>query len=93
MTAWVDKNENSIIFSRLRIFCTQRNYGRAANNMSESIILPLEKSKIEVENILRWEDDGGRILNAGNAITPSITNVARESAKRMLNISTITTAG
>jgi hypothetical protein len=93
MTAWVDKNEYSIIHTQLRIFCAPRNHGRAANNMSELNKPSLEKTRIELENILRWEDDGGRILNVGNAITPSIINMARESAKRMLNIGTLITGG
>lgn len=41
-----------------------------------------EKSKPVIENILRWEDDGGQMLKPGNRIAMSNPTVAREQANK-----------
>jgi len=40
-----------------------------------------ERSKsVVVENILRWEDDGGQMMDVGNSIDRSNPDMARERA-------------
>ena len=39
-----------------------------------------ERSKRVIENILRWEDDGGQMLDLGNPIARSNPETARERA-------------
>ena len=39
-----------------------------------------EKSKSVIENILRWEDDGGKMLDPGNRTARSNADTARERA-------------
>lgn len=39
-----------------------------------------DRSKPEIENILRWEDDGGQMLDLGNRTATSNPDTARERA-------------
>jgi hypothetical protein len=68
------------IFSngRLSYFFTPRIHGNVlawVKPASES-----ERSKHVTENILRWEDDGGQMLDLGNIITRLNSDRARERA-------------
>jgi hypothetical protein len=40
----------------------------------------LERTEIELEAILRWEDDGGQMLDVDNPIDQSTPNMAWEVA-------------
>ena len=39
-----------------------------------------ERSERVIENILRWEDDGGQVLDLGNLMARSDPDTARERA-------------
>ncbi len=45
----------------------QRFHGKASNNMPELIGAEAERTEIELDNIRRWEDDGGPVLETGNS--------------------------
>jgi len=64
----------------LSYFFPQRIHGKDPDNMLEWIKPQLERTEIEPENILRWEDDGGQMLAAGNPIDWSNPDMARERA-------------
>ena len=51
--------------SKLFRFFNRLVYGKNPGNLSES-----EKKKVVVENKLRWEDDGGPILDTNDSIPP-----------------------
>ena len=59
----------------LSYFFRQRIHGKHTDNL-----LVLEKSKTVLENILRWEDDGGQMLDARNQIDESNLDMVREPA-------------
>ena len=74
------KNKSS--GSGLSYYFTKRIYGRDQDKMLE-LIRPdseLERSKGFLENILRWEDDGGQMFCIGNSIDQSNPDMARELA-------------
>jgi hypothetical protein len=65
-------------------FFRQRIHGKDSSDNMLELVRPdseLEKSKSVLENILRWEDDGGQMLAAGNPIDWSNPDMARERAK------------
>ena len=67
---------------QITLFHRQRIHGKNPDNMLE-LVRPeseLERSKGVLENILRWEDDGGQMLDAGNPIDRSNPDMARELA-------------
>jgi len=47
----------------LSYFFTQRIHGKDSNNMPE-----LERTEGVLENILRWEDDGGPVFETANPL-------------------------
>jgi hypothetical protein len=59
--------------SKLFRFFNRLVYGKNPSNMSKT-----EKEKVVVENKLRWEDDGGSILEANDSI-PQVGNEEKQS--------------
>lgn len=48
-------------------------YGKKPSNMSKT-----EKKKVVVENKLRWEDDGGPILETNDSVLP-VSDIEKQS--------------
>jgi len=65
--------------SRLPFIFPYRIHGKVTNKTPILIKSPLKKTKTEIETILRWEDDGGQILNA---VDPSKLDVAKKTADK-----------
>lgn len=57
-------------FLRLFKFFTQRIPGRHPNNAFDFVRLRAARTKVELKNILRWEDDGRPVKDKG--VDPSI---------------------
>jgi hypothetical protein len=71
----------------LAYFFTQRIHGKDPDNVLELVRLDseLEGSKGVLENILRWQDDGGPVFEPGNPLpqvveknTPRLMDVAED---------------
>ena len=60
----------------LPYFFIQRIHGNAPGNLPE-----LQRSKGVLENILRWEDDGGKVFDPGNVMAGSNPDAARAREK------------
>jgi len=67
--------KNKSATHELSYFFRQQIYGKHTGNLLE-----LEKSKGVLENILRWEDDGGQMLDAVNQIDESNLDMSWELA-------------
>lgn len=63
MTAWVDSMNRRSFVRRLPYFFTQWQPFRKRDMILEMIKLRLDGSKVEIEPILRWEDDGGLVID------------------------------
>ena len=50
---------------------TQRIHGRDPDNGVELARAELERIEIELTNSLRWEDDGGKIIETAKAVSKS----------------------
>ena len=61
------KNKSARRFS---YFYTQRIHARYPNNLLGLVKLRVLRIKVELENIPRWEDDGGLVKDKG--VEPSI---------------------
>ena len=48
--------------------CRQKPFEQDTNKMLEWVINQLEGRDIELKNILRWEDDGGKITDTAIAV-------------------------
>lgn len=57
--------KKAISKSRLFRYLNRLIYGKKPSNLSKT-----EKRKVVVENKLRWEDDGGPILEANDSVPP-----------------------
>ena len=56
---------------QLSLFPRQRIHYNDSIKMPELIEPQLERTKTELENILRWEEDGGLIIQTDEAVTAS----------------------
>lgn len=54
---------------QITLFRTQQIYGKDSDNMPELIKPQLERTETELTNILRWEDDGGKIIETAKAVS------------------------
>jgi predicted RNA-binding protein with EMAP domain len=48
--------------------CRQKPFEQDTNKMLEWVMNQLEGREIEFKNILRWEDDGGKITDTAQAV-------------------------
>ena len=62
-----------LLNTRLFRYFSRLIYGKNPGNMSAS-----EKSKIVLENNLRWEDDGGPVVERGNLIDRTNPDLVRK---------------
>lgn len=75
--------KNKFSTGRLSFFFRQRIHGKdASDHMPESVRVESEWEKTEsvIRDILRWADDGGKILDLGNRTTRSSPDAAQERA-------------
>ena len=66
--------------SGLSYFFTQRIHGKDPSGNMPGLVKPeseWERTAAVLENILRWEDDGGQMLAAGNPIDRSTPDIVR----------------
>jgi hypothetical protein len=73
------KMKNKFSNGRLSYLVTPRIHGNVlawVKPASQS-----EKSKRVIENILRWEDDGGKVFDPGNVMAGSSPHAARGREK------------
>lgn len=73
------KMKNKFSNGKLSYFFTPRIHGNVLawiKPASQS-----EKSKRVIENILRWEDDGGKVFDPGNVMAGSNPDAARAREK------------
>lgn len=64
----------------LSYFFTQRIHGKDSSGNMPGLAKPeseWERTAAVLENILRWEDDGGQVLVAGNRIDRSNPDIVR----------------
>ena len=81
MTAWVDSDENKSFDYGLPYFFTQGTHVTEPDNKMLALVGPdseSQRSKVALENILRWEDDGGQMLDACNPKDRSNPAIARQ---------------
>jgi hypothetical protein len=71
--------KNKFSNGKLSYFLTQRIHGNVLAWVKPAS--ELERSKRVIENILRWEDDGGHMLEAGSTIARSTSDTTRERAE------------
>jgi hypothetical protein len=57
-------------------------HGKVTNRIPSLEKPPVKKTKTEVETILRWEDDGGQMLEADRPVDPSNPNKATKRADK-----------
>jgi hypothetical protein len=75
--------KNKSLKLRLSYFFRQRKriYGQdSLENMPELVKPESERTESVIEDILRWADDGGQILDLGNLMAGSGPDTARERA-------------
>jgi|GEM_PF-1835532 hypothetical protein len=70
--------KNKLANSRLFYFFTPRIHGNVLAWVKPATAS--ERSKRAIENILRWEDDGGQMLDIGNSAEKSMVLTANVSA-------------
>lgn len=69
---------------QINLFRTQQIYDKDSNNMPELLKPQFERIEIELENILRWEDDGGKIIGCGNPVDRLNPAMDRVNNKQMI---------
>ena len=79
---WWATMKNKSLYRGLSYFFRQRIHRTNQNNMLEFVRLDseLERSNGMLENILRWEDDGGQMIGYGNPVDRLILYIAQELA-------------
>jgi hypothetical protein len=73
--------KNNLARRKLQYFFTRRIHGKYAHTGLGLAISRLKRTKLENENILRWEDDGGQISRQGNSVKRSDHPVAPQANK------------
>jgi hypothetical protein len=71
--------KNKFSHGRLSYFFTPRIHGNVLAWVKPAF--ESERSKRVIEDILRWEEDGGQMLDIGNLIARSNPDTARGPAK------------